>query len=209
MRPLQGAGRAAVTTGGSGRAGLQTDFAMGGRRLDRRHRPRRLHTLPDRRRTDRRQAGAGSARPPEGPVHALLRRDVGALLLLRHARPADPLSDHALDVRRRQVQPDLRRLSQPRLHHPGARRLSRRSLARAAQGGAVRRHPADDRPQPDGGRGSRRPGRPDDQRLLGRSRLHHRRLGLPQGQHIGDGRAALPAHRHSPRSGLHHLLHGH
>ena len=38
--------------------------------------------------------------------------------------------------------------------------------------------------------------------------LHHRRLGLPQGQHLGDRRPALPADRHPPRRRLHHLLHG-
>jgi hypothetical protein len=42
-----------------------------------------------------------------------------------------------------------------------------------------------------------------------RARLHHRRLGLPQGQHLGDGRPALQAHRRPPRRRLHHLLHGH
>ena len=51
--------------------------------------------------------------------------------------------------------------------------------------------------------------RSDDQRLLARARLHHRRLGLPQGQHLGDRRPALPADRHPPRRRLHHLLHGH
>ena len=49
------------------------------------------------------------------------------------------------------------------------------------------------RPLPDGGRGRRRTERPDDQRLLDRARLHHRRLGLPEGQHLGDGRTALSA----------------
>ena len=41
------------------------------------------------------------------------------------------------------------------------------------------------------------------------ARLHHRRLGLPQGQHLGDGRPALPPDRHPPRRRLHDLLHGH
>ena len=39
--------------------------------------------------------------------------------------------------------------------------------------------------------------------------VHHRRLGLPQGQHLGDGRPALPPDRRPPRRRLHHLLHGH
>ena len=39
--------------------------------------------------------------------------------------------------------------------------------------------------------------------------LHHRRLGLPQGEHLGDRRPALPAHRRPPRRRLHDLLHGH
>jgi POT family proton-dependent oligopeptide transporter len=33
-------------------------------------------------------------------------------------------------------------------------------------------------------------------------------LGLPQGQHLGDGRAALQPDRHPSRRRLHHLLHG-
>jgi POT family proton-dependent oligopeptide transporter len=56
----------------------------------------------------------------------------------------------------RQVEPDLRRLHQPRLHHPGARRVPRRPLPRAAQGGAVRRPAADVRARADGGRRHRR-----------------------------------------------------
>ena len=49
-----------------------------------------------------RHPGLPAAAPhPRGPGRAVLRRDVGALLLLRHARPADLLSDRALPVRRR------------------------------------------------------------------------------------------------------------
>ncbi len=57
--------------------------------------------------------------------------------------------------------------------------------------------------------GDRRPERPDDQRLLAGAGVHHRRLRLPEGQHLGDGRPALQADRHPPRRRLHHLLHGH
>ena len=156
-----------------------------------------------------RKQAAGVPWPSQGPLHALLRRDVGALLLLRHASAAGLLPDQALAVRRRQGEPHLRRLRKPRLHHAGPRRLSCRPLSRAAQGGPVRRRSPDLRPLHDGVRRLGRPVRPDHQHLLDGAGLHHRRIGLPQGQHLGDGRTALQPHRRSPGRGLHHLLHGH
>ena len=107
--------------------------------LDRGDRGRGPGDVPADRREDRDPEGTRIRRPPQGPLHAVLRRDVGALLLLRHARAADLLPDPALAVQRRQVDADLRCLHQPGLHHPGARRISRRPLPRPAQGGAVRR----------------------------------------------------------------------
>jgi hypothetical protein len=54
------------------------------------------------------------------------------------------------------------------------------------------------RPWVHGRRRGRRTGRCDDQRVLAGPCADHRRLGLSQGQHLGDGRPALPAHRHAP-----------
>ena len=52
-----------------------------------------------------------------------------------------------------------------------------------------------------------RPGRSGDQRVLGSAGVHHRRLGLPQGPHLGDRRPALSPHRRAARRRLHDLLH--
>src|SRR3546814_7637848 len=49
-------------------------------------------------------------RSPQGPLHALLRRNVGAFLLLRHAGDPDFLPDATLAVLGQQVEPRLRRL---------------------------------------------------------------------------------------------------
>jgi hypothetical protein len=59
-----------------------------------------------------------------------------------------------------------------------------------------------------GVRGQRRSGGPDDQRFLASPQPHHRRLRVPQSQHLGDGRATLSVDRRPPRRRLHHLLHG-
>ena len=147
-------------------------------------------------------------RPSARAVRAVLRRDVGALQLLRDARAAGAVPDQALAVRRRQGDAGLWRLRGAGLYHPRPRRRARGSLARPAQGGAVRRHPAGGGPRAHGSRRQRRAERPHDQRVLGGARLHHRGLGLPQGEHLGDRRPALQDVRRAARCGLHDLLHG-
>src|SRR3546814_15097962 len=66
---------------------------------------------------DRREQEARVRRPPQGPLHALLRRNVGALLLLRHAGAPDFLPDATLAVLGQQVEPRLRRLHHPPIYH--------------------------------------------------------------------------------------------
>ena len=88
------------------------------------------------------------------------------------------------------------------------RRLSGRSLYRSAQGGAVRRRPADAGPLLHGLRRRWWAGRSGHQRLLDGSGADHRRIGLPQGQYLRHRRPALHPHRRAPRSGLYDLLHG-
>src|SRR5688572_3732625 len=83
-------------------------------------------------RAERRRSG-DHPRPSQGPVRTVLRRDVGALFLLRDARPAHLLSDEALALFRRPRLADLRRLYLAGLYHPGARRLAGRPLPGAAQ----------------------------------------------------------------------------
>src|SRR3546814_15626455 len=91
--------------------------------------------FPEHWRIDRREQEARVRRPPQGPLHALLRRNVGALLLLRHAGDPDFLPDATLAVLGQQVEPRLRRLHQPRLYHAGPRRLSRSEERRVGKEG--------------------------------------------------------------------------
>ncbi len=185
------------------------------RRLDRRDRGNLAVRFPRRGRGDCHARQRGSRRPSAWTVRAVLRRNVGALLLLRHACAADPLSHQVLAVRRWQGQPDLRRLYQPRLYYPGARRLSGGSLVGATQGGAVRGGIARLRPPVHGLRrraGDRRSadqtGRPGAQCVLAGAGADQRRHRFSQGQYLGDRRPPLPHDRCAPRRGLHHLLYG-
>ena len=153
---------------------------------------------------------------PKGLLHAVLCRDVGTLLLLRHARAADLLPDAALAVFGRQIEPDLRRLYRARSTSPPCSADISPTAIWGSARRAVRRCAPRVRPFVHGLRGRSRhhrcrdeAGRSRDQHLLARARAHHRRLGLPQGQYLGDGRPALSPDRHAPRCGLHHLLHGH
>src|SRR3546814_20142564 len=91
---------------------------------------------------------------------------------------------------------------------PGDRRLHRRQIPGPAQGGGLRRHPAVHRPFHDGHRRQWRRRQPGDERVLAGTGVHHRRHGLPQGPHLGDGRTAVPAHRRAPRRRVHDLLPG-
>ena len=91
-------------------------------------------------------------RPSQGPLRLLLHRDVGALLVLRDEGAAAALPHQVPPLQRRQrLQPD-RRVRRPRLCDAGHRRPARRPLARHAQGGRVRRHPARARPSRHGDR---------------------------------------------------------
>src|SRR3546814_19945868 len=103
-------------------------------------------------------------RSPQGPLHALLRRNVGAILLLRHSGDPDFLPDATLAVLGQHVEPRLRRLHHPRLYHAGPRRLSRRPLSRPAQGGVVWQPAARRRAPFDGGPWRRRSGRSEARR---------------------------------------------
>ena len=178
-------------------------------RLDRRDRCRNPDSVSGGWRACHHQAQRRGPRTSQGPLRSVLRRNVGAFLLLRHARPAGALSRQALALFRWRSEPDLRGLYQPRLHHPGARRLARRQVSRSAQGRAVRRRPADGGALLHGVRG-RWVGlcqRSRAQHLLAGAGADHRRIGLPEGQYLGDRRPALSAHRRAPRLGLHDLLH--
>ena len=91
-----------------------------------------------------RPAAKASKRTPVRPsgraLHAVLRRDVGALLVLRDARAARPLHDQGLPrhERRRGVR-RLRRVHGARLHDAVLRRHARRSPAGRAARGRARR----------------------------------------------------------------------
>ncbi len=97
-----------------------------------------------------------AVRTPEGPLRLLLHRDVGALLVLRDEGAAAAVPHQIPPLQRRQrLQPD-RRVRRPRLRDAGDRRPARRPLARHAQGGRVRRHPARARAPRHGDRGTSR-----------------------------------------------------
>ena len=85
-------------------------------------------------------------RPPARPRRPLLHRDVGAVRLLRHARPAHPLPDgrgrrRGPGLRRRGRRLDLRPLHVAGVPLRPARGLDRRPHHRAATRGADRRDP--------------------------------------------------------------------
>ena len=120
-------------------------------------------------------------RAPGRAVHAVLRRDVGALLLLRNARAADPLHDQGLPRHERRPRlRGLRRLHRARLRDAVHRRHARRPPARRAPRGGLRR--------PAHGRGPR----DDDGRarvgVLRRARAAHLRQRLLQAEHLDDRR---------------------
>ncbi len=78
---------------------------------------------------------------------------MGALLLLRHARPVHLLPDRALPVPRQLRLGRIRRLHHPGLSGAADRRLCRRPLSWRAQGRGVRRLAAGDRAPGHGHRG--------------------------------------------------------
>src|SRR5262249_61903181 len=90
-------------------------------------------------------------RPPARPADALLHGDVGALLVLRHARHPDPLHGGRAGGRRPGLlgckgRNDLRHLHRDGLPRVAARRLDRRPLPRPAPGGPLRRRAHHDGP---------------------------------------------------------------
>ncbi len=145
-------------------------------------------------------------RPPARPGRPLLHRDVGALRLLRHARPAHPLphgggSGRGNGLLRRGGRLHLRPVHVHGVPLRAARGLDRRPRHRAAAGGAGRGDPDRRRLPVDGGAGQRR--------LLRRPRPGGGGHRASQDQHQRDRRPALLAERRAPRRRLLPLLHGH
>ena len=104
---------------------------------------------PTRRRDPVSEPGRRLLRPPARARHALLHGDVGALHVLRHARPARAVpgrrgGERRLRTRRQDRDRDLRPVHGRRVHGRAARRLDRGPADRRAARGAGRRR-ADDR----------------------------------------------------------------
>src|SRR5262249_135822 len=162
--------------------------------------------------------------PSRGPLPAVPGRDVGALLLLWHARPAGPLSRAIRDPGPRRFgtdQPGPRLVACRRQH---ALRMVHRTRVPPADRRRPRRRPLP-RHAPLGGGGgaadrarsprARRlpPRRPRAQRaghdgVRARPRARRDRNGTLQAVRLRDGRTALSARRRAPRRRVHHLLHG-
>ena len=99
----------------------------------------RPHEPTEPRHADSRQPGH-AFRPSRRSVHPLLRRDVGAVHLLRHEGAADPLSDQGLlGLQRQRRLYGLRRLHGPGLHDAVLRRDAGRPAAGLAAGRDRRR----------------------------------------------------------------------
>ena len=145
-------------------------------------------------------------RSPARPLDPVLHRDVGALQLLRHARPPAALRDRTGGGRwPRPVglggRGDLRPVHLDGVHGGAAGRMDRRSTARPAAGGAVGRHHHRRR--------SLHGRHPDPGDLLSRAHAHRRRHRAVEGQRLGDRRTALWRRGSAARRRLLDLLHGH
>uniref|UniRef100_A0A0N5A111 LigA n=1 Tax=Parastrongyloides trichosuri TaxID=131310 RepID=A0A0N5A111_PARTI len=136
----------------------------------------------------RARADADPETPPARTDHPVLRRDVGALLLLRDARHPDLLPDTALPVQRRPGRFGLWLVHLAGLPAAAAGRDDGRPLHRHAQGRSLRRPAADGRLV-----GGLRPGRRRHGAGLGRLRPGQA-AAAGQGRAAGRGRAqeALP-----------------
>ena len=145
-------------------------------------------------------------RPSPRTVDAVLHRDVGALQLLRHARPAHPLHDRGARQRRsrlrhREGRRRLRPVYLDGVSADAAWRLARRPVARPAPQRPLWRHPDRQRPL--------QPGGPDDDDVLSGAGADRDRHGSPEREHRRPGRTALRPERQPPRRRVLDLLHGH
>ncbi len=134
-------------------------------------------------------AAAASQEPSARPDHPVLRRDVGAVLLLRDARHPDLLPDPAPALRRQHGGRAVRLLHLAGLSPAPAGRDHRRPLAGHAQGRGLRRAAAGGGPHDHGDRGHARAADPDlpgPELCGGRGRPDGKPPGPP-----GGGRQAL------------------
>ena len=138
---------------------------------------------------------------PLAPLPTLYGRNVGTVLVLRHAGPAHALHDQRLPASRRQ--PGLQHLRSLRglgLRHAVHRRCAGRSVLGQTTGRHHRRPSDECRTLVDGG--GKRAG------VLPRARAAHRGQWLLQTKHLHDGRRAV-SQRCQTRLWVHDLLHRH
>ena len=143
----------------------------------------------------RRRIRPSSARPQGHLLHG----DVGALQLLRHARPARAVPGPGARLCAGRRAGAVRHLYRARLSDAAAGRLPRRPLPRHPGERGDRRQRHDARPLRDG----------LPLPAAYRARPADRRQRLLQAEHLVDGRHALPRPRPAPRRRLHDFLHGH